>query len=178
MTDEFSQSDEPTGYDDAGPRWWSRDALLEPRAGSLFAIVLAVLSLITVEPASIINAVAIERDRLNLRWNAVTPGIHLAIAFLAALAAVWVIARGWEQAADWSGALARAALLVAGVSLVLNVAAFALALSTGQPHEFGFFSNAPVPTLAPQIQVPQIPACPPSPTPAPDAVVCIGSATP
>ena len=133
MTEPYMEPDEPSGYDeDTGPRWWSRDALLEPRAGSLLAFTLAVISLLSISPAQVITFVALNHNLPNLRWYAVTPGISGLVAFVAAGVAVWVVARSWEQEADWSGALARAALGVAGISIVLNVAAFAVAVATGR----------------------------------------------
>ncbi len=117
----------PDDDDDLLPddvRWWSPAALLSPEAQALAGFTFALLSMFGGGIANLVAQAVLgfTFDSSQARLHVVVPG--LVLLFLALLG-IWlgrqVIRGGWEEAPTWAGQLARAAVIVAVVGVVVSL---------------------------------------------------------
>jgi uncharacterized membrane protein YagU involved in acid resistance len=160
MAGEFAQGEEEAPE----VRWWGWDSILAPSALAVGSAVLAAISLIGLSPANEISESLFYIYPGQPRVQAVGSAIHVIVAVLAAWLAFRVIRQTWEDIPGWTSILARVAVVLAAVSVVLNIAAFSVALASGPPEYSQVFRSPPV-----QLQ---------SPLPLPSGVIVIPTVSP
>lgn len=116
-----------TAEDDA-PGWLGDERLLTPPAKALAAIIISAASLLMSVTGGAIAQI-VELDTRTTKPIAIEPGVELFLAFLGAIFALLALRDLVDEPHPWAGTVARAALLVAAVGIVIGLTGVLLALT-------------------------------------------------
>lgn len=132
----YNLDDEPDEEFPKRSYWWS---LHRPETYALAALATAIVTVVSLAPAQEIAQAIFFSSNGNSEKHLLLAlsGIRLGVALIAILGAVLSI-RSEDDDTTWSPPVARAALLVAGLSVLLSAAALITVSLTSDPSQSNF----------------------------------------